>query len=330
MSEKVKVLRALIKASLNAKQISNKTKKPLKTIYRILNSLCKQGLINKLGYPALFDLTGEGRFFLSKKTKDSQNTFSAFPEGVKNEKLGFLPFGNVRLHAFSVKFPLLGEIKAQPSWWDRQQKMRGGWVKYWKFLLDKGIKVEASHKSVILHFEVKWVRLSFKDFDSVRFQRLAVAADVHKYLKLRNVDFDLFKGMVIRQHGASSLQGELKEQLPKGKTEELFLSRPAVGVWPAEFEARAWIDSSSGPEFEANDDLYWRKWLMVPETVARMGKDLPALKVVLSEYKASIALYDAQIKKHLAVMEKIGAYFDTGGKQKKSSFFEPTQTRLGG
>jgi len=301
------------KYSKNHKSRHMKTKKHLKSVYRLLKNLELKGLIEKIGYPNVYQVTGEGRFFAAKKMRDANNTFNTFPLGVKkmreSEKVVNLPFSNVRLHAFSVKFPLL-ERGAQASWWDRMEKMRGGWVKCWKFLLDKGVKVECSHKSVIIHFASKYVRLSFKDFDSVRFQRLSVASEVHKYLGLRGVVFDLGKGVVVRQHGASRVEGNLKGKLGRGVTEDVFLGRGAVGVWPAGFEAKAWIDSSKGFEFEANDDLYWRRWLLVPENVESMRRYLPELGDILKNYMASIKLYDAQIQKHLDVMEKIGGYFD--------------------
>lgn len=297
---------ALASEPMGAKKTSTELKKPLKTIYRILLNLQKNGLVNKIGFPAIYDLTGEGRAFLSEKQKDANNTFSGFIQGVKNENL---PFGPLRLHACSVKFPLQGILGCDVSFWDKSKQMRG-WTRFFKFLPDKGVKIEASHKSIILHFSAVWVKLRFRDFDSVNFKRLALAAEVHRYLGLRNIDFDLAGGKIIRQHGASSLEGEVKESAPGGLTEELFLRRKAVGVWPAGFEARAWLDSSFGPEIESNDNLYWRKWLLVPEVVDRLGKDLPALNSVLKDYKDSISLYNAQIKKHLDVMNRIGEYFD--------------------
>ena len=332
MGEKVKLLFALLKEEQTAQSLAASLKCPIKTVYKWLKFFEERGHISKKGFPAIYSITSQGQYFLGNQPQGKKLKFSRFSGRMKkSEKVenlciskteGKLPFDGLRLHAFKLKFSII-EREAQPSFWDSMSKMRGGWVKCFKRFEDYGVSVECSHKSLLMIFKAEWVPLSWDAFDKVRFKRWSVARELHRYLSLRRVVFDFDSGRVLSQHGAGSVQGEVKDSWPRG-TEELFLDRRALGVFPPVFDGRAWVDASRGPEVESNDDLYLRKWLLVPESVSRIVREVPELRGVLESYQASIKLYDAQIKKHLAAVEGINR-----GLARMNVFFDWMKKREG-
>lgn len=121
-------------------------------------------------------------------------------------------------------------------------------------------------------------------------------------MALRGIFFKVDQGEIVQRHTAANLGGELAASVPKGSTEDVLLGRLAVGTWPSNEEARAWLDASKGLELETNDDLLVRKWVLLPERVEELGKKTLANNDLILEYRKDIALYSEQIKAHLAAV----------------------------
>lgn len=87
-------------------------------------------------------------------------------------------FTGLRLHAFVVKFPLIRN-NGDSSFFDKQVRMRGGWVKFEKSF-DDGVRIEVTSRSVLIFFKEENIDFNLRSWDSVRFLRWKRAKEVGK------------------------------------------------------------------------------------------------------------------------------------------------------
>jgi DNA-binding transcriptional ArsR family regulator len=94
-----------------------------------------------------------------------------------------------------------------------------------------------------------------------------------------------------------------KQAVPKGRDENIDLGRLIKPVLPADEpqEARVWLDKTPFDfTIHSNDQTYVKKYLLMPETLDRLGQTfVPAIEAL-----------SVQIEKHLDVLDRIGKAID--------------------
>ena len=203
---------------------------------------------------------------------------------------------NVRLHNLAIKFPIL---KDNPSAeWDRKVEINN-WVKnYCVVTFPVGITIEKTSKHIIAHFHQ--FQTDQEMFLS-EFYNWVLKGCYYVYYYLireKGIQIDLFRGEIIKEHIANE-HPELNDKIDPRKTVEISLGRKAQSIFPANFQAKAWIDRSLGSvDIETNDLLYEEKLLMMPETVHEIRSLMVQNIAVVNEFAKQIAL-------HLEVMQNI-------------------------
>lgn len=295
-SAKLALLFAIGKGVTTNKALALVLKKHQASVSKIANKCIALGLIQKIGYPFVFELTGKGRAVLFKA-----DSSCAFPS------LGERQFKNVRLHSVVFKFPILKDSSVID--WDKvSDGFRNSVKKYKRLDFPISVTIERTSKSVLLYLKEKEIekKLFLTDFFSWVFK--AVFFSYH-FLNNKGLRFDFLAGEIIQQHVANP-EPELNDKTDSKITVSQDLGRKVSSLFPSSQAAKAWIDRSLGDlEIETNDLLYEEKLILMPEKICSMEqrqavfeKNLALFSKSVAQYNESNVVHDANIRKHLAVL----------------------------
>jgi DNA-binding Lrp family transcriptional regulator len=273
--------------------IAEKLKKNPSVVSRALRRLEQKGYLKRtIPYPAFYDLTPKGKVTLLRRN----SAIMSLP--VNNSTIPFFK-GKVSFHDFKVKLPILehGQIpkgaKSVPI---------NGWIKrYYHLELPVRLTLELTTRSAILHFEeVNLPRNSQFYTHLYRWYILGTFGAIN-YLKKYNYSVDVFAASVISQHIANRTGKAVDAAIPAHAVTSLGLGRKAyTPLGEVQREAVAHIDKSEGntTHVESNDLTYEEKVLRMPESIDDMkGRE--------AAFMDAIGIYTTQVKRHLAVMDKI-------------------------
>lgn len=298
-----KRLLELLKDGIYQTKIAKLTGISKSRISRKITQLLKSGLIQKTNtYPPQYILTGEGRRTLYILKKDTVATLSG---GMPHD--GFIK-DSVNLHSTQLNIPIIN-FGTIPKGYEFVKL--NNWVKYTKkFEIPVPLTIEINTKLV-------QITLREKDLPHDTFpvqQSIWLTKGIfftYYELKKYNFELDLTGIEIANQHYENELAKELDDTMEKNSVVHINLDRQAKGVFPCNFEAKAWIDASKRDKpvrvsaIETNDMCYQEKLIKLPERAEVIMNDMKEVRAQTEQYNKNLALYNEQIEKHLQAVNGI-------------------------
>lgn len=255
-----RILEELDKESY-AEQIAEKVELSKVRVGQYINKLIKLNFIRQLdSYPKTYSLLPDGKKFLTEVKLSSLRV---------TDKL-------IRLHHLTLKFPI---VKDNPTAKFDEFQPVNNWIKgRTKLSFPIGITIERqSDKSIMLYFHQfdTTNQMFITDFLMWVIKGLVLSYD---YLTELGIKIDVFAGESISQHIANET-AQYETKIDKKITTEIDLGRVATSIFPADFDAKAWIDFSKKKDkstimdLETNDLTYQEKILRMPETISNLDRD---------------------------------------------------------
>jgi len=238
-----------------------------------LQKLKHRNLIKKIGY-GVWDITEVGRQEVKK-----------FSLGMKKP---------IDIHALAIEVPILKDNKNFQ--WDEEIKKRN-WIAKYKYNVGKiRLTLEKTTKNIIIYVHSRRLR-NLTDATGLTIKALIYT---NHYLRENGFKIDLFSPKINNNHLAIKDE-EIEKNVPKQLSMRLSLNRKAKKVFKGDKDrvARVWTDTSPFRGIETNDFEYAENYLRMPER-------LKNVELGLIRFSDSLALYDKNIRKHLAIMDLIG------------------------
>jgi len=294
--EKVPILSAIAKGAITNKVLAGVLKKSNSTIHRKLKNLEKQGLIQKIGYPHIIELTARGRVYLTRKKPELKHNFSQFSLGTGKK---------TRTHRIIVKVPITKDHSDNSIWDKVNKKFKNTTIYYKKELPHPDMKItiaKVGSSSILIFLHEKEFNRGMFVTHFMQYAWRAFYFAKH-YLWQKGIYVDELEVEITQQHIANP-EPEMDDKVDKKVTMEFDLGRKSKGVFPTDEDAKVWLDHSKGPlEFETNDMAYAEKAAMMPEKVFEIGDKQALFASNLEHYNNSLKVYNENIKLHMSVMK---------------------------
>jgi len=250
-----------------AKRISELLKASLQNIYNKLRKLEKEGLIkiNRNAFPSILELTPKGKVWLKRATLN---------EISDRERQSRKPSSKIRVHNLQVVIPILKRGKGLPV---EKRVPINNWVrKILNVRLPFPVTIEETTKSVRVYVHEFFLPRTSKDY-------MKAFEYLHKVIVTVN-SFFIQHGWILDLLGLKVINQEIANIMPEIKDASLSpakvkFGRKAKGLNGKDMEqrAKAWIDFSPGkgiPEVETNDSVYETRFLMMPEHLEQISKNI--------------------------------------------------------
>jgi len=311
-AEQTNRMLGLLDDGISITKLARILKKSPSVISRKVRNLKDKNLIQKSTYG--YTLTGLGKLRLLR----SENPRIAKTSLPMKNTTGNLSFRS-RFHDLKLKIPML--VKGSPL--ERKVKINN-WVKeYQNIDLPMPITIEATTKSIILHFyEHEFERDN--DFMVQSWMWMWKGAHgAEYYLSQFGYKLDMINAEVINQHIATQQEKPIDTRVPKHTQITVGLERnQATFTGKTKKEATAWLEKSKGiAEVESDDLTYQEKLILMPEKVHDIKKELASLENSiprLNKVNAKLARTNINLavnmETHVSIMQKIdkglGAFTD--------------------
>ena len=212
----------------------------------------------------------------------------------------------IRSHNFGMKFKVLKDNQtadySKEIAYKEVKKARGRWTsKYFVITHPLGLTIEKTPGNVIIHFHKFYTNRRAFQNDMLRTQWKGMLCAMSKFQKY-GVTLDVFEPEIVRFHLANE-RPDLNDSVTDKSAVKVDLKRKAKVIFPASFDAKAWLDRSHGDvEVETNDSIYEEKLLMMPEKVHQLHGEFAPL---MAQNIEVMAAFSEQISLHLGVMTEI-------------------------
>jgi len=294
--EKVPLLSAIAKGAVTKKLLGKVIKKSPATVTRKLKIMEQQGLVQKVGYPHILELTARGRVLLTRKKPEFIHKFSHFSLGMRKK---------TRAHRMVFKIPITKDNPENNIKWDKVNKgFKNTEIKYVKILHPEiGITLaKVGSSSVLIYLHEKEFNRGLFTSDFTQYAFRAVYLCKH-FLWQKGIYIDELEVEVTQQHLANP-EPEFDKNVDKKLTLEVGLGRDASSIFPMKEKGKAWIDRSKGLlEVETNDMVYAEKLALMPEKLFEIGNKQEIFASNLEGYNKSLEVYSKNIKLHMEVMQ---------------------------
>lgn len=222
---------------------------------------------------------------------------------------------HIRTHNLAFKLKILQDNPeadfSKELGYKEVKKANNNWLaKYFVISTPIGMTIEKTPKHVIVNFHKFYSEPKnyMNDFFSKVWKGLLYVASYFE--RKYGIILDYFEPEVIRFHLANE-GPDLNDKVEEKVQIKVNLGRKAKVIFPASFEAKAWLDRSGGQvEIETNDMLYEEKLLMMPEILYDLNQRWGRLEGLMEKQIYVMSEFTEQIKLHLNVLQKMSDALD--------------------